>query len=74
MRLLDLTGASDPVHSRQPHIAQTTHEGIDADITAAMDFIEFNGLPYPAMPIEARVAFILAKYVILGVVPLVIPR
>jgi hypothetical protein len=43
------------------------------DVTAAMDLIEFNGLPFPALPITARVALLLAKYALLGVVPLVIP-
>jgi hypothetical protein len=43
------------------------------DLTALMDFIPFDGLPYPAMPIEARVALILLKYVFLGVIPVVIP-
>jgi hypothetical protein len=43
------------------------------DLTAMMDFIPFDGLPYPCMPIEARVALILAKYMILGIMPIVIP-
>jgi hypothetical protein len=34
---------------------------------------EFTGIPYPAMPAEARVALIVAKYAIYGMVPLVIP-
>ena len=33
---------------------------------------EFN-IPYPAMPAEARVTLMLAKYLPLGIVPLVIP-
>jgi hypothetical protein len=43
------------------------------DLSALMDLVELDGLPYPAMPIEARVAFILAKYVAFGIVPLPIP-
>jgi hypothetical protein len=43
------------------------------DLSALMDLIELDGLPYPAMPIEARVALILAKYVAFGIVPLPIP-
>jgi hypothetical protein len=43
------------------------------DLSALMDLVELDGLPYPAMPIEARVALILAKYVALGIVPLPIP-
>ncbi|HEX9775213.1 MAG TPA: hypothetical protein VGB83_06505 [Actinomycetota bacterium] len=43
------------------------------DLTKAMDFIDFSGIPYPAMPAEARVALICAKYAFLGVLPMVIP-
>ena len=43
------------------------------DLSALMDVIELNGLPYPAMPPAARVLFALAKYAAFGVVPVVIP-
>lgn len=43
------------------------------DLSALMDLIEFDGLPYPAMPIVARVALILAKYAAFGILPLPIP-
>ncbi len=43
------------------------------DLSAVMDYIDFSGMPFPAMPAEARVALILAKYLVFGVVPLVIP-
>ena len=43
------------------------------DISAAMDHIEIPGLPFPAMPPEARVLIILAKYAMFGLIPLVIP-
>jgi hypothetical protein len=43
------------------------------DLSAAMNLIDFSGLPYPAMPVFARVLLILAKYAALGVIPLVIP-
>jgi hypothetical protein len=43
------------------------------DISAAMDHIELAGLPFPAMPPEARVLLILAKYAVFGMIPLVIP-
>lgn len=43
------------------------------DLTRVMDYIDFSGIPYPAMPAEARVLLILAKYAIFGVVPMVIP-
>ena len=43
------------------------------DLTKVMDLQDFSGLPYPAMPAEARVALIVAKYAMFGMVPLVIP-
>jgi hypothetical protein len=44
------------------------------DISHVMDGVDFSGLfPYPAMPLEARVALILAKYMMFGIIPMVIP-
>ena len=43
------------------------------DLTKVMDMLDFSGLPYPALPIEARVALICAKYAAFGLIPLVIP-
>jgi hypothetical protein len=43
------------------------------DLTKVMDMIDFSGLPYPAMPIEARVALICAKYAAFGIIPLPVP-
>ena len=44
------------------------------DLTALMDRkSNWSGLPFPAMPAEARVALLLAKYSLFGVAPLVIP-
>lgn len=43
------------------------------DLSAVMDLIDFSGTPFPAMPAEARVALLCAKYAFLGVVPMVIP-
>ena len=43
------------------------------DMSALMDVIEFNGIPYPAMPPSLRVLLMLAKYAALGIVPMVIP-
>lgn len=43
------------------------------DLTRVMDYIDFSGVPYPAMPAEARVALMVVKYSFLGVMPLVIP-
>ena len=43
------------------------------DLSALMSFIDFDGLPYPAMPPAVRVLLILAKYAAFGVIPMVIP-
>lgn len=43
------------------------------DLTRVMDGIDWSGLPFPAMPIEARVALICAKYAPFGILPLVVP-
>ena len=46
---------------------------LGVDLTRMMDTIDWSGLPYPALPIEGRVALICAKYALYGVIPLVIP-
>jgi hypothetical protein len=43
------------------------------DLTALMDQSKLSGFPFPALPAEARIALMLLKYAIFGVVPLVIP-
>jgi hypothetical protein len=43
------------------------------DLTKVMALQDFSGLPYPAMPPEARVVLIIAKYAMFGMIPLVIP-
>ena len=43
------------------------------DLSALMNIIELPGIPFPAMPPSARVLVVLAKYLALGVIPLVIP-
>jgi hypothetical protein len=43
------------------------------DLSVVMDYIDFSGIPYPAMPREIRVLAIVAKYAVLGIVPVVIP-
>jgi hypothetical protein len=47
-----------------------------SDLTAVMAWAPFNlisSIPFPAMPAEARVLLLLAKYALFGVIPLVIP-
>jgi hypothetical protein len=43
------------------------------DLSKALDYVDFSGLPFPAMPPEAQVLACLSKYVLLGVTPMVIP-
>lgn len=43
------------------------------DLTRVMDLQDLSGLPYPGLPIFARVNAILGKYAPLGVIPKVVP-
>lgn len=43
------------------------------DLTAVMGLIDFSGTPFPAMSVEARVAVILAKYAMFGLIPKIVP-
>jgi hypothetical protein len=43
------------------------------DVSGYMDLIQLDGMPYPAMPSFARVALILVKYAMFGVIPVPIP-
>ncbi len=52
---------------------QSTLTVTGKDLSALMDLIELDGIPYPAMPPVARVLLVLAKYAVLGIVPLTIP-
>ena len=61
----ELSPGADPGHS--------TLTVTGKDLTQVMDYIDFSGIPYPAMPNEARVLVILAKYAVLGIVPMVLP-
>lgn len=56
---------SESTHS----ILQVTGE----DLSKLMDKLDLTGLPFPAMPAEAAVALVLAKYLALGVLPVIIP-
>jgi len=52
---------------------QTTLTLTGEDLSVLMDIVQIKSIPYPGMPISARVPVILAKYAIFGVIPLVIP-
>lgn len=43
------------------------------DLSVLMDRQDLSGVPFPATPAEGRVLLLLAKYAVLGVIPLVIP-
>ena len=43
------------------------------DLSVVMNQAVISGLPFPAMPAEARVALLCAKYAIFGIVPFIIP-
>ncbi|AFL88760.1 hypothetical protein Terro_2514 [Terriglobus roseus DSM 18391] len=57
--------------SNQP--GQSTLTVTGEDVSVMMGLIDLKGIPYPAMSVELRVAAILAKYAIYGLVPLIIP-
>ena len=54
-----------------PHHAALTVIG--EDLSRVMDYIDFSGIPYPALPAEGRVAVALLKYAVFGCVPMVLP-
>jgi hypothetical protein len=62
-------------HDIQPGTApgQSTLVVKGTDLSVLMTLLPFDGFPFPAMPPAARVLLILAKYAVLGIVPLVIP-
>ena len=60
----ELTPSNDP--------GQSTLTVTGEDLSVLMDIIEIK-LLYPAMPVAARVALILAKYAVFGIVPVVVP-
>lgn len=43
------------------------------DLTALMGQSNWSGFPFPACPPEARVALLLLKYALFGIVPLIVP-
>jgi hypothetical protein len=53
-------------------VGQSTLSITGEDLSLAMDIVDYV-LPYPAIPVVARVNLILAKYAFLGIIPVVIP-
>lgn len=62
-------------HQIQPGGAegQATLVVTGEDLSKVMSYLPMDGIPYPAMPPNVRALAILAKYLIFGCVPLVIP-
>jgi hypothetical protein len=65
--MTQVTPGADPGHST------LTVTGEDLTKVMASNLIDLSGLPYPAMPAEARVALIIAKYAMFGLIPFVVP-
>lgn len=62
----ELTASSQPGQS----ILTVTGE----DLTLLMDLIQLKGIPFPGVPEEARLAMLIGKYAIFGIIPLIVPR
>ncbi|WP_202915577.1 MULTISPECIES: hypothetical protein [unclassified Mycolicibacterium] len=62
-------------HSVSPDVknGMTTLTISGEDLSRVMDYIDFSGIPFPAMPPELQVLTCLAKYALFGVIPMVIP-
>jgi hypothetical protein len=43
------------------------------DVTRVMNKQDWSGLPFPAVPVEGRVALLCAKYAPFGLIPMIIP-
>ena len=57
--------------SNQPGQSKLTVTG--EDLSRLMDMVDSTGIPFPAMPYEARVGLLLSKYAAFGVVPKILP-
>jgi hypothetical protein len=62
-------------HQVSPNVetGQSVLNVTGVDLSGVMGLIDFTGFPYPCMPAEARVALIVAKYAVFGMIPMVIP-
>jgi len=55
------------------NVGQATLTVTGEDLSRVMDYIDFTGTPYPAMPPFTRIYTMLAKYAAFGVIPLAVP-
>jgi hypothetical protein len=44
------------------------------DVSVMMDLIELPGIPFPPLPAAGRIAMIIAKYALFGMIPVVVPE
>jgi hypothetical protein len=65
--MTQVTPGADSGHST------LTVTGDDLTKLMASNLVDLSGLPYPAMPAEARVALIIAKYAMFGLIPFIVP-
>ncbi len=56
-----------------PGQSTLTVKGLDLTKMMESSLLDTSGMLYPAMPAEARVTLIIAKYAMFGIIPLVIP-
>ena len=57
--------------SNEPGQSTLTLTGVD--VSQVMDLIDLSGFPWWAMPAEAQVAVILARYAMYGIIPVIVP-
>jgi hypothetical protein len=57
--------------SDEPGQTSLTLTGLD--VSQVMDLVDLSGFPWWAMPAEAQVALILARYAVYGIIPIIVP-
>jgi hypothetical protein len=60
-------------HQTTPGTGDATLVVSGTDLSQLMNYVDFSGIPYPALPVEGRVALILARYAAFGLVPFIVP-
>lgn len=69
--LIDGVVTQQQVSAGEGGRATLTVTGVD--ISQVMNLVDLTGFPYPALPVEGRVAVILAKYLVFGIIPVIVP-
>ena len=60
-------------HQSTPGSGDVTLVVSGTDLSQVMNYIDLSGIPYPAVPVEGRIALIIAKYLAFGLVPFIVP-